>query len=233
MKHMNINFLEWDSNFFKKKIGDIAINEEENVNLTEDYDLIVVKQISDVDVALNGFHLSFKETKVNFIKELNDLDLPDSEIIKDTDSNGKNADFFKELAYESGKKSRFLLDRKFGETKFKELYDMWVINSLNKKFALKTFYIEEDGKAIAFVTLQKYDSLGKIGLIATHPDFQGKGFGKKLLQKAESFCIKNGITHLEIPTQKENIQACSFYKKQGYTIKDEIIIKHYWKNDPI
>jgi dTDP-4-amino-4,6-dideoxy-D-galactose acyltransferase len=230
---MNINFLEWDSNFFKKKIGDIAINEEENVNLTEDYDLIVVKQISDVDVALNGFHLSFKEMKVNFIKELNDLDLPDSEIIKDTDSNRKNADFFKELAYESGKKSRFLLDRKFGKTKFKELYDMWVINSLNKKFALKTFYIEEDGKAIAFVTLQKYDSLGKIGLIATHPDLQGKGFGKKLLQKAESFCIKNGITHLEIPTQKENIQACSFYKKQGYTIKDEIIIKHYWKNDPI
>ena len=226
---MNINFLQWDSDFFKKKIGEVTVHKEENVNLTEDYNLIVVKQTSDFDVDVNGFDLSFKETKVNFIKELDDQDLPDSEIIKDTDDSEKGTDFFKELAYESGKKSRFLLDEKFGETKFKELYDMWVINSLNKKFALKTFYIEEDGKAIAFVTLQKYDSLGKIGLIATHPDFQGKGFGKKLLQKAENYCIKNGIIHLEIPTQKENIQACSFYKKQGYDIKDETIIKHYWK----
>lgn len=230
MKLMKVNFLQWDSDFFKKKICDITINQEEkNINLTEDYDLIVVKQLSDFDIDLNGFDLSFKETKVNFIKQLGIHDQPDSEIIKDSDDSEKDEDFFKELAYESGKKSRFLLDEKFGEVKFKELYDIWVINSLNKKFALKIFYIEDNGKAIGFVTLQKYDHLGKIGLIATHPDFQGKGFGKKLLQKAENFCIKNGITHMEIPTQKENIQACSFYKKQGYEIKDEIIIKHYWK----
>jgi dTDP-4-amino-4,6-dideoxy-D-galactose acyltransferase len=229
MKPMNINFLQWDSDFFNKKIGDITVEKEEIVSDTEDYDLIVLKQLSDFEIDITGFTLSFEETKVNFIKKLDDKSLQDYETIKDTDDSEKDADFFKELAYESGKKSRFLLDEKFGEAKFGELYDRWVINSLNKKFALKTFYTEEDGKAIGFVTLQKYNELGKIGLIATHPDFQGKGFGKKLLQKAENFCLKNGITHLEIPTQKENIQACSFYKKQGYDVKDEIIIKHYWR----
>lgn len=229
---MKINFLQWDSDFFRKKIGDITIDKEENIN-SEDYDLIVIKQPSAFDFGINGYQLSFTETKVNFVKTLNLLHHIDFGVIKDTDTDEKKADYFKSLAYESGKKSRFLLDEKFGKEKFRELYDMWVINSLNKKFALKTFYIEEDGKALGFVTLQKYDSLGKIGLIATHPNFQGQGFGKKLLNKVEDFCVKNGITHLEIPTQKENIQACSFYKKQGYTIKDELIIKHYWKNDSL
>ncbi|MCW3160395.1 GNAT family N-acetyltransferase [Chryseobacterium oryctis] len=230
---MKINELQWDSDFFKKKIGDITLKDKEDVDTSEDYDLIVVKQFADFEQNLAGYSLSFKETKVNFIKTLSKESKPIYEIIKDTDEDTRDEDFFKELAYESGKMSRFLLDKRFGEAKFKELYDMWVINSLNKKFAVKVFYIEEDNKAIGFVTVQKYDSLGKIGLIATHPEYQGKGFGKKLLDKAENFCIKNGITHLEIPTQKENIQACSFYKKQGYEIKDEIIIKHFWKNDSL
>ncbi|WP_165585112.1 GNAT family N-acetyltransferase [Chryseobacterium sp. FH2] len=230
---MKINFLQWDSDFFKKKIGDITLNNNnENVDLSDNYDLIVIKQPSDFDINLADYDLSFKETKVNFIKSLNNTRYSDLESVKDTDDTEKSIDFFKDLAYESGKMSRFLLDKNFGETKFRELYDMWIINSLNKKFAVKTFYLEEGEKAIGFVTVQKYDTLGKIGLIATHPQFQGKGFGKKLLNKAEQFCIESGITHLEIPTQKENIQACSFYKKQGYDIKDEITIKHYWKNDP-
>ncbi|MBB4806608.1 dTDP-4-amino-4,6-dideoxy-D-galactose acyltransferase [Chryseobacterium defluvii] len=229
---MKINFLPWDSDFFSKKIGDITLDQEEPVD-TENYDLIVVKQLSDFLIDWEGYDLSFKETKVNFIKPLDHLHNIGSGLVKDSDNEEKEEDFFKELAYESGKMSRFLLDKSFGEAKFKELYDRWVINSLNKKFAVKTFYIEESGKAIGFVTVQKYDDLGKIGLIATHPEYQGKGFGRKLLQTAENFCLDNGMTHLEIPTQKENIQACSFYKKQGYEIKDEIIIKHYWKNDSL
>lgn len=230
---MSINFLQWDSDFFKKKIGEILLSKKENINSADNYDLIVVKQSSDFDTDIEEYTLSFKETKVNFIKSLEGLSDFSSEIIKNTDDNEKDINFFKELAYESGKMSRFLLDKKFGEAKFKELYDMWIINSLNKKFALKILFIEQENKAIGFVTIQKYDTLGKIGLIATHPDFQGNGFGKKLLKEAENFCTKNGITQLEIPTQKENTQACTFYKSQGYTIKDEIIIKHYWKNDSL
>lgn len=208
------------------------MSERQNLD-TEDFSLIIIKQPTQFDIELKGYTLSFQETKINFIKNLTDIHSSDLSLIKDTDLEARNASFFKELAYESGKKSRFLLDSRFGEEKFKQLYDIWIINSLNKKFAQKTYYIEADEKAIGFVTLQQHEKLGKIGLIATHPDFQGKGFGKKLLYHTENFCIENGITQLEIPTQKENIQACAFYKKQGYDIKDEVIIKHYWKNDSL
>jgi len=33
-----------------------------------------------------------------------------------------------------------------------------------------------------------------------------------------------------IPTQKENILACNFYKKNGYSVKEETVIKHYWRS---
>ena len=225
---MNINFLKWDSEFFNRKIGEVILTKNENLE-TEDFNLIVVKQSIKFDVKLNGYNLSFQESKINFTKKIDKIPTTNCNKIKDTDISEKTASFFKELAYESGKKSRFLLDEKFGEDKFKELYDIWVINSLNKKIALKTFYIEENNQAIGFVTLQKFGTLGKIGLLSIHPDFQGKGFGRKLLNHAEKFCFSNGILELEISTQQHNFQACTFYKMQGYEIKDEIIIKHYWK----
>ena len=46
---MNIKYLQWDSDFFNKKIGELSPNEAIKVpfNLTQDYDLIIVKQTKD------------------------------------------------------------------------------------------------------------------------------------------------------------------------------------------
>lgn len=228
---MNINHLEWDSNFFNKKIGEINISNEDVLNTNEDYDLIVTKQLSDFNIELPLYQKTYQETKVIFSKVLRPFNYKYNSNVKDTDLEPKSLTFFKALAYESGKKSRFLLDKNFGKKKFKNLYNQWIINSLNKQFAIKVFFIENENKATAFITLQKCNNIGKIGLLATHPDFQGKGLGKTLLQHVENYCMLNDIQHLEIPTQKENIQACNFYKSQKYEIKDELILKHFWKND--
>lgn len=233
MNMMKINHLEWDSNFFNKKIGEVTIISDDNIDIATDYDLIITKQLCDKHLKLEGYTLSFQETKLVFSKIISSsFEFTDDVSIKDTDSEPRTQNFFKILAYESGKKSRFLLDKRFGEKKFKKLYDKWITNSLNKKFALKTFYIEKEGDAIAFITLQKNNTIARIGLLSTHPNFQGQGFGKLLLKHVENFCVRNNIKELEIPTQKENTQACAFYHNQGYYVKDELILKHYWKNDP-
>ena len=102
-------------------------------------------------------------------------------------------------------------------------------NSLNKTFAEKVFYINSEETIGGFVTVQRDGNTAKIGLIAVNPNIQGKGIGTKLLQAAEYYAIKNNMDKMLIPTQKENISACSFYKKNGYSVKEETIIKHYWK----
>lgn len=223
-----IKTLSWDSDFFGKKIGEVTIDNAAILEPSKNLDLIVVKQNKHSEISIKNFEKTFQETKVIFAKDLVVLNIIDDSIISDTDETNLGWEDFQSLAYESGKMSRFLLDQNFGEEKFKKLYNEWIINSLNKKFAIKVFYILQENKPVAFVTLQQSGDIGKIGLIATLPDFQGKGYGKKLLQFAENFCIENGLVQMEIPTQEENQQACGFYEKLGYKIKNKLVIKHFW-----
>jgi putative wavS protein len=227
---MNIKYLQWDSDFFNKKIGELSPNEAIKVpfNLTQDYDLIIIKKNQDFSCEIDGYEKTFEETKILFEKKLS-FDNINEIIIEDTDFQNKPPEDFYDLAYESGKYSRFKLDLNL-KNKFQDIYKKWVDNSLNKTFAEKVFYIHSEDTINGFVTLQRDGNTAKIGLIAVNPNFQGKGIGTKLLQAAEYYAIKNNMDKMLIPTQKENILACNFYKKNGYSVKEETIIKHYWRS---
>ncbi|PQA96353.1 dTDP-4-amino-4,6-dideoxy-D-galactose acyltransferase [Chryseobacterium piscicola] len=230
----NLTKLEWDSNFFSKNIAELHIMNDDDLKNPElnnnQYDLIVSKQNQDSHVEIEGLEETFRETKVVFSKHLSENICENAQEIFDTDYLPKEDEYFFQLAYESGKHSRFLLDPRFGEKKFKELYKLWVINSLNKTFAVKIFYTKDENLgATGFVTVQQSGNTAKIGLIATHPLLQGKGIGRCLLQKAENYCLENEIITMDIPTQEQNVGACNFYQKMGYAVKERVILKHFWK----
>ena len=48
-----------------------------------------------------------------------------------------------------------------------------------------------------------------------HPDHQGKGHGKRLLQAAEDYCIQTGLAGVTLLTDR-NMPAMAFYKQNGY-----------------
>ncbi len=217
-----IQKLNWDSDFFGFEIGELI--DDVSLNNAKDFKLIIVKNKEN---DINDFENTFTETKVVFNKKLVQ-NISNFEIF-DSDFNPLLANDLYDLAFESGKHSRFLLDKNFEENQFKELYKKWIDNSLNKQFADKIYYIKESKMIVGFVSIKKHETFATIGLIAVDAAQQGKGIGKKLIQKAENYCTENAIFELRIPTQKENIQACNFYKKNGYTIFEEATIKHYWR----
>ncbi|WP_456438377.1 GNAT family N-acetyltransferase [Psychroserpens sp.] len=229
-----ISKLNWDSNFFKINIGEFILNDSDSINdsHSQDFDLIVVKQLEDKPIHLKCFSKHFKETKCVFTKQFTtSLESLSNFEILNTDEQPIDAHLLFDLAYESGKYSRFKLDTHFPNKRFKRLYQLWILNSLNKQFADKVFYIKHsDHSIVGFVTLRKHENHFSIGLIAVSEGFQGQGIGKLLLHKAETYCLSQDVSELQIPTQKKNIIACSFYKKNGYSILEETIIKHYWKN---
>lgn len=222
---MCIKKLIWDSDFFNFEIGEITENSNfENAN---DFNLLVLKQSKESNVIIDNFENSFQETKIIFSKKIDTIiDIID---VEDTDFESLTPNHLYDLAYESGKHSRFLLDKNFKENQFKELYQKWIDNSLNKQFADKIFYTKKENKITGFVSVKKQDNFATIGLIAVDKEQQGQGIGRILIQKVEQYCTNNHISELRIPTQKENQQACYFYTKNGYTILEETIIKHYWK----
>lgn len=227
---MGITKLDWDSKFFGFPVGDLFIEKDfsnTRVINSNDFTFFQVRSKFSLDITSDTHSLSYLETKIIFSKVLNELNNLEDSII-DFDDFPITENSLYELAYESGKYSRYKQDSNILEDKFKNLYQIWITNSFNKSFADKIFYFKEKENVLGFVTLKIMNDTAQIGLIAVSPNYQGKGIGKKLLSKTENYCFENNVKTLQIPTQMENIVACNFYRKMGYEISEKIIIKHFW-----
>lgn len=227
-----INQLDWDSNFFELQIAECFIDNQSVINVEKTYDLIYVFSNSDKDINLPGYSESYKENKIVYIKDLDKNQLDCENILSFSRTNFLREQLY-ELSFESGKYSRFKKDKKFSIQHFENLYKRWIDNSLDFGFSDDILVYVEEKKIIGFISYKIKNNEATIGLVAVLPNYQGKGIGKKLLQVVENELIKNDIKVLNIPTQKENLEACSFYEKRGYKVKQSIIIKHFWRNDSI
>ncbi len=70
-------------------------------------------------------------------------------------------------------------------------------------------------KSVICVEVQ--NSSAYIGFFAVNPRLQGEGVGKKLLQKAEEFAIKQlNIKHLLMSVLADRVELIEFYERRGY-----------------
>ena len=77
-------------------------------------------------------------------------------------------------------------------------------------------------KIIGFVHAQMYESFySDLGLnilgLAVNPDFQGRGIGKKLMNKLEEYAVDNNISFIRLNSAMKREDAHKFYKHIGYT----------------
>lgn len=227
-----LNRLSWDSDFFGIEIAEYHSDDIVELSCLNnfEFDLIVTKTKSDESIAIEGYSPSFNETKIVYSKSINNIDLKtmDSSVL-DFDIHPVNAKELFDLAFESGKYSRFNLDSNLSKDKFENLYKEWVINSLNKTFATKMFYTKLNDVITGFVTLQKKETACHIGLIGVKPEFQGQKIGSKLIDVVKRYCLENGIQNLFVATQKANKSACKFYEKNNFEIESMLNISHFWK----
>jgi len=224
---MRVNELEWDSRFFKKKVGELNIGNGVIENLL-DFDVVYAKSDKKIKLTIPKFELSASETKIVFIKDMKTPNIFDLNI-RSAFSSGLKAEDLYELALISGEHSRFNKDNKFSYKEFVELYKKWVDNSFDNNYADDILVYVLNKKIVGFVTYKINNDEARIGLIATDSNQQGKGIGTKLLNAVENKLFSLKIKTLEIPTQMENIIACKFYDKNGYSIKEKIYINHYWQ----
>lgn len=223
-----IKKLQWDSDFFNLNIGEIDVkNFRDAVNFA-DFNLLYLHSTADFDLEIDGFHDSFSEEKVVFRKSLSSVKY-DSQNIHSVKKTDYNINDIYELAFESGKNSRFLLDKNFGREKFEDLYKIWIQNSIFKDFADDVLVYKLENDILGLLTYKATANNASVGLIAVSSAQQGKGIGAQLLNYLESVLVQNGVKNLSIPTQSGNLQACNFYTKTGYKISERIFIKHYWK----
>ena len=75
---------------------------------------------------------------------------------------------------------------------------------------------ENTRKIIGFVHAQMYLGLTILGL-AVNSDFQGRGIGRKLMNKLEDYAVDNNISFIRLNSALKREEAHKFYEHIGYT----------------
>ena len=169
---MIVKPLSWDSAFFNLKIGELQSEVDAATgNIQGDFDLVYVKSSKEFELNLLNYSAKYSEVKVVFEKKGITAHANSSTTISDVFHTEYNLDDLYQLAFESGRYSRFAMDPLFTEINFRKLYRTWIDNSLNKTFA-DGFLVDYVKKEIrGFVTYQIKDTKAVIGLIATSPKY--------------------------------------------------------------
>ena len=230
---MKINLLEWDSTFFQIKIGEIFIENDEDdpIELGDfNFDMILAKGEREFMLNITGFKNSYNGSLILFeknIKTFSNNDVANINTVKEGDH--YNIEELYEIAYESGKFSRFKMDRNFDQDAFKNLYMKWVENSLNSTFADEFLVFKDRENILGFITFKIQNGSCDIGLLGIKPGEQGKGIGGKLLAAVENKVLPQGVQNIKVKTQQVNVPAINFYEVKGFREKRKNFIKHYWK----
>lgn len=229
---MELTRLNWDSDFFNLEVGKIVLDtdnffqpEELNV-ITSGYDLVY---IFTENKEPENYGLKAIDKKVVFEMLLDDLCCEIMQDISVYEPSESNYSKLLELAYLSGKYSRFRLDKSFGETAFKKLYKTWIDKFIASRFNGRVFVKLIHRELVGFITIETIKSQALIGLIAVDPKFQGQGIANQLLQKSLNFAKENGVKKLVVTTQNDNTPAMKLYSAFGFSIKSKTNIYHYWK----
>ena len=85
-------------------------------------------------------------------------------------------------------------------------------------FAKGTFLLaESDGKLAGCNYVELRGEAGYFGLLSVHPDSQGHGLGRTLIDQAEAYCRRAGCSRIQIRVLNHRTELPPFYKKLGYT----------------
>ncbi len=63
---------------------------------------------------------------------------------------------------------------------------------------------------------------GWLNLLATHPDYQGRGIGSSLIEKAEALLAELGCPKVNLQIRTSNTEVIDYYKNLGYFVDDAI-----------
>lgn len=98
---------------------------------------------------------------------------------------------------------------------------------ISRKLAVQPelFFVGEvEGRVIASAMAGYDGHRGSIYYLAVSPHFQGRGFGKALMHRAEVALVAMGCPKLNIVVRSSNEAVLAFYSRLGYAADDVVSI---------
>ena len=241
---MGIYYLNWDTEFFGIKIGQIEIHDENDFDpvkfkwqaLNEKYELIYVikynsilkwQTVKKADIELVDIMLfmSMKFNRTNYV------DIPYRFRNKLTSAELKAC---YHIAEQTSVFSRFYREPKVGPDKTKELYRKWIDNALTQSIA-DGFFLIKKANYVVGIHLIKTDSQNKVGLcslIGIDLVYKGIGFGRNLWEQSFGYWAnEKEIEFCKVPFSFQNLESFNFHLKMGFNKIEEIKYIYHFRNN--
>ena len=224
---MTIQKLEWDSEFFGRRIGRLQMDclGNELPEFPSELDLIYVETACENDCCAPQSHPTWFDAgrKLTFTADTHDGQTAPSIIQLTTQSPE-----LQKLAWLSGHQSRYRLDPNFTKEEYRRLYTRWIDACLEGQWDATILGIERHGELAGFVTVESLTDHARIGLIAVHSDHQGQGLSSHLIRAAKISAKEKGHSELRVSTQHTNEAAIRSYIHRGFKIMSSSQYYHYW-----
>ncbi len=224
--------LDWDSKFFGFPVEKITLDrffseEQFRMLLAESAaDVVYIYSPQDLTpeqetaIAMSG---AVKyDVRTTFEKPITS-GLISSNIVKINEMTNE----LEQLAWIAGGDSRYNFDPRF-RPYFRKLYSEWLRKAFVSDESV-VLAVMESGKIAGMVIISMTATTGKVELLAVAPEFRGRGVGSGLLDAVGAICLERGKKISSVVTQQKNIPACKLYAKNGYIIKKQETVWHWWK----
>lgn len=220
-----IRISDWDTGFFKKKMGVLELDDSTPTALADDleaaknerYEYVIchLKSPEAKNIHLlesHGFYLA--DVGVTWFIEIDKFATKPRLAAPAAVATTESIPGLKELARSMFVNSRFYSDPFFSKEEADNLHEAWVENSVLGKAANIVFLVEGKG----FITCKLVDGIGEIALIGVKEGCRGEGIGLSLIDSSVSWFTSRRTPAIRVKTQLKNIGAMNFYRKLGFSI---------------
>ena len=228
-------FLKWDSDFLNLQVGKLTgsvslENSENQLKSLYENKIDLIYYYSDLPIMD-----SFSSSCYDYL--LVDTKIPVKKYVESKPVNPKitscfggiaNKDLI-ELSQLAGIHTRFNLDPKISEEKFKELFKIWIEKSIDGSLATEVLVYKENDRIVGFVTAKLDNEIGFAPLLAVERKYEGLGISFALMNAIQSYMYDNGCKVLVSSTQSSNKKALKIYERWGCIFGDPVYVYHLWR----
>ncbi len=233
------NYLDWDSEFFSRRIARVASNRLTEETLkgvlgwSEENSIDCLYFLADAAdkesaalAASNGFR--FVDIRTTYERPLAGDDSFGERAAEIRKVLPEDVPALRSIAGVSHRDSRFYFDPGFSESACNALYETWIEKSC-QGYANAVLVAEIEGRAVGYLSLHLDEgNTGQIGLIAVGADTQGHGLGKKLINESLRWFASEGVGRVTVVTQGRNVIAQRLYQKFGFMLTSVEVWYHRW-----
>jgi dTDP-4-amino-4,6-dideoxy-D-galactose acyltransferase len=231
-------YLEWDSQFFGKRIARLNRNCLDEAGLAAALGWCELNKIdclyflaagNDSRTVSLAEQNAFIQTDVRITL---DRSLPENDRANAIDppvrfAVSEDLPELRKIASGLHHDSRFYFDPHFERGQCDLLYETWIENSC-KGFAEAVLVAEADGQPAGYITCHLRRTESQVGLMGIVESHAGKGLGRKLVQAFLAWSIEHGAGRAIVVTQGRNVAAQRFYQRCGFLTSSLQLWYHRW-----